>query len=49
MPIKTGSNAKVEASRVYSVGPQDVAVIDKEVDELYHQGEMQWTKGPTQV
>ena len=40
MPIDTKTGTKTDATKVYPVGPQDRAIIDKEFDKLHRQGKM---------
>lgn len=45
IPLKPDS--KVEAAKVYPLGPRDQNFVDKVFDELHSQSKMEWTTRPT--
>ena len=48
MPINTKAGTKIEAFKVYPVGPQDREIIDRKFNDLHQQKKMQWTENPIQ-
>lgn len=47
MPIKLQPGAKVEAAKVYPLGPADRQFVDDVFDKLHAQGRMEYTAQPT--
>ena len=47
MPINIKEGAKVEASKVYPLGPSDREFVDNEFNKLHSQGRMQFSTEPT--
>ena len=47
MPITLKPDAKIDAAKVYPLGPADREFVDKEFNKLHDQGRMEFTKQPT--